>query len=92
MQLVCKNGVYNLLKMGGSAYCLCNLLWEDSGLVDMKGFPMKCDKVTTNPAGFFSNQLTTTANGTITNYGDFTAAQIQIILSNMRELQAMQQK
>ena len=90
MQIVCVNGVYIIINIGGKAICECDLLWEDSGMVDIKGYPFKCDKVTQNPAGFFLNSLTV-QNGTIVKYGTFTAAQIAVILANMLNLQAQQQ-
>lgn len=59
-------------------------------MVDINGYPFKCDQVTSNPAGFFLNSLTF-QNSTIVKYGTFTAAQIAVMMANMRNLQANQQ-
>jgi hypothetical protein len=45
-QMVCVNGYYNIYKVGQIAICTCKLLWENSGRVDMNGFPFQCDVVT----------------------------------------------
>jgi len=81
----CVNGIYNLLKIGGLAYCECDLLWEDSGMVDIKGFPFKCDRVARNFDGYFYND-SKKVNGSVIYGGKFTAWQISVIISNMINL------
>jgi hypothetical protein len=48
----CINGQFNMVNSLSPALCLCDDLWITSGMVDMKGYPFKCDKVTSNPSTF----------------------------------------
>lgn len=44
--MICVNGYRNLTKINGVMTCVCQRLWEHSGLLDLNGALFKCDRVT----------------------------------------------
>ena len=90
VEMVCVNGDLTLLKIEDPAVCICKLLWETSGKVDMNGLPFYCDRATDHPDRHFYSSLQIDKNGQISKYGPFTAEQMGVIIINMKHFEQYQ--
>lgn len=90
VEMVCVNGDLTLLKIGDPAVCICKLLWETSGMVDMNGLPFYCDRATDHPDRHFYSSLQIDKNGQISKYGPFTVEQMRVIIINMKHFEQYQ--
>lgn len=68
--MICVNGFEK--GMATLSTCVCDLLWEDSGCVDMLGTPYKCDKVVTDAKQHFFDDIQYNDKGEIIMYGPYT--------------------
>ena len=70
IDMICVNGVPET-GLFSDARCYCYFLWENSGKVDMNGYPYKCDQVVPPEKWnkyFFKNMIKS-PNGTVIMYG-----------------------
>jgi hypothetical protein len=72
--------------------CYCYFMWQNSGTVDMNGFPYLCDQVVPPEKwkGYFLRELIMDKNGTVLMYGQYTPEKLQVIYEQLKIKEAEQ--
>jgi len=62
-------------------------MWEDSGKVDMNGYPYKCDQVIGPEKwrSYFFDDVILDKYGTVLMYGQYTPQQLETMYVNIKQ-------